>query len=159
MSTSNTIAVEASDDIAVLALFERLAISAGRAVLDVFKSDIAVSRKDDSSPVTEADRTSERIILEGLRAALPSVHCVAEEECSEGIVPPDLGAVFLLVDPFRRLHRQHRDDSRRSAGIGGRVRSVGSKALPRQTGLCRTGGNGGGLLGRKPAGDQRETRD
>ena len=100
MSTSNTIAVEASDDIAVLALFERLAISAGRAVLDVFQSDIAVSRKDNSSPVTEADRTSERIILEGLRAALPSVHCVAEEECSEGIVPPDLGAVFLLVDPL-----------------------------------------------------------
>ena len=98
MVTSNTTAVAASDDIALLALFERLAISAGRAVLDVFHSGIAVSRKKDASPVTAADRLGEKIILEGLRAALPSIPCVAEEECADGIVPPQLGNAFFLVD-------------------------------------------------------------
>ncbi|MCV3243663.1 3'(2'),5'-bisphosphate nucleotidase CysQ [Mesorhizobium sp. ZC-5] len=100
MAISNTIAAAASDDIAVLALFERLALAAGRVVLDIFHSDITVSRKDDSSPVTEADRRAEKIILEGLRDALPGIACVAEEECSEGIVPRQLGDTFLLIDPL-----------------------------------------------------------
>ncbi|SFK54744.1 3'(2'), 5'-bisphosphate nucleotidase [Mesorhizobium albiziae] len=100
MATSNTTAAAASDDIAILALFERLALAAGRVVLDVFHSDMTVSRKDDSSPVTEADRRAEKIILEGLRDALPDIPCVAEEECSEGIVPVELGDTFLLIDPL-----------------------------------------------------------
>jgi 3'(2'), 5'-bisphosphate nucleotidase len=100
MASSNTTAAAASDDIAILALFERLALAAGRVVLEVFHSDIAVRHKQDSSPVTEADQASEKIILEGLRAALPSVPCVAEEECADGIVPRELGDVFLLVDPL-----------------------------------------------------------
>ncbi len=100
MAISNTTAAAASDDVAILALFERLALAAGRVVLDVFHSDIEVSRKEDSSPVTQADRASETIILEGLRQALPAMPCVAEEECAEGIVPVELGDAFLLVDPL-----------------------------------------------------------
>jgi 3'(2'), 5'-bisphosphate nucleotidase len=98
MATSNTTAAVASDDAAILALFERLALTAGGAVMDIFRSGITVSRKKDSSPVTEADRASEKIILEGLRAELPSIPCVAEEEYADGIVPPDLGDAFFLVD-------------------------------------------------------------
>ena len=41
-----------------------------------------MDRKDDASPVTEADRAAERIILEGLRFAFPDVPCVAEEEAA-----------------------------------------------------------------------------
>lgn len=100
MAISNTIAAAASDDTAVLALFERLALSAGRVVLDVFHSDMAISHKQDSSPVTEADRQSEKIILEGLRRELPEIPCVAEEECAEGYAPPELGDTFLLIDPL-----------------------------------------------------------
>jgi 3'(2'), 5'-bisphosphate nucleotidase len=50
--------------------------------------------------VTEADRASEKIILAGLREAFPDVPCVAEEEASAGIVPPDLDGAFFLVDPL-----------------------------------------------------------
>lgn len=100
MAISNTIAAAASDDTAVLALFERLALAAGRIVLEVFHSDMTVSRKGDSSPVTEADKRAEKVILEGLRNALPGIPCVAEEECSEGIVPVELGDAFLLIDPL-----------------------------------------------------------
>jgi 3'(2'), 5'-bisphosphate nucleotidase len=90
----------ASDDAAILAVFERLALSAGRKVMEVYRAGCAVDRKSDASPVTEADRASEKIILEGLRAAFPAIPCVAEEEASEGIVPPDLGNLFFLIDPL-----------------------------------------------------------
>ena len=59
----------------------------------------AVDRKDDSSPVTEADHASERVILDGLRSAFPSIPCVAEEEAAAGILPADLGEAFFLVSP------------------------------------------------------------
>ena len=97
--STNTTTAAASDE-AILELFERLAIDAGRAIMEVFHSDITVTEKADASPVTQADKAAETVILAGLRAALPEVPCVSEEEIGEGIVPPDLGNLFLLVDPL-----------------------------------------------------------
>jgi 3'(2'), 5'-bisphosphate nucleotidase len=93
-------AAAASDDELMLGVFERLALAAGREVMRVFDTGCAVDQKSDSSPVTEADRESEKIILAGLRAAFPDIPCVAEEEASAGIVPPDLDNAFFLVDPL-----------------------------------------------------------
>ncbi|MER8430404.1 3'(2'),5'-bisphosphate nucleotidase CysQ [Mesorhizobium caraganae] len=84
----------------MLAVLERLALDAGREVMRVFKAGCAVDKKSDSSPVTEADRESETIILAGLRAAYPDIPCVAEEEVAAGIVPPDLDGAFFLIDPL-----------------------------------------------------------
>ncbi|WP_027035867.1 3'(2'),5'-bisphosphate nucleotidase CysQ [Mesorhizobium ciceri] len=84
----------------MLEIFERLALAAGREVMRVFHAGCAVDRKSDASPVTEADRESEKIILAGLRAAFPDIPCVAEEEASAGIVPPDLDGAFFLIDPL-----------------------------------------------------------
>ncbi|WP_192183747.1 3'(2'),5'-bisphosphate nucleotidase CysQ [Mesorhizobium amorphae] len=84
----------------MLGVFERLALEAGREVMRVFHEGCAVDRKSDSSPVTEADRESEKIILAGLRAAFPEIPCVAEEEASAGIMPSDLGDAFFLIDPL-----------------------------------------------------------
>ncbi|WP_254023256.1 3'(2'),5'-bisphosphate nucleotidase CysQ [Mesorhizobium ventifaucium] len=84
----------------MLGVFERLALAAGREVMRVFDAGCAVDQKSDSSPVTAADRQSEKIILDGLRAAFPYIPCVAEEEASAGIVPPDLDDAFFLVDPL-----------------------------------------------------------
>ncbi|RWK60414.1 MAG: 3'(2'),5'-bisphosphate nucleotidase [Mesorhizobium sp.] len=100
MPKTNMIAAAASDDEAMLGVFERLALAAGREVMRVFDAGCAVDQKSDSSPVTEADRESEKIILDGLRAAFPDIPCVAEEEASAGIVPPDLDDAFFLVDPL-----------------------------------------------------------
>ncbi|MCX8569670.1 MULTISPECIES: 3'(2'),5'-bisphosphate nucleotidase CysQ [Hyphomicrobiales] len=97
--STNTTTAAASDE-AILELFERLAINAGRAIMEVYDSHIEVTEKSDASPVTQADKAAEKVILAGLRAALPSVPCVSEEEIEEGIVPPDLGGLFLLVDPL-----------------------------------------------------------
>ncbi|MER9926246.1 3'(2'),5'-bisphosphate nucleotidase CysQ [Mesorhizobium sp. M0048] len=84
----------------MLAVFEHLALAAGREVMRVFRAGCAVDSKSDSSPVTEADRESEKIILAGLRAAFPKIPCVAEEEASAGIMALDLGDAFFLIDPL-----------------------------------------------------------
>ncbi|MBX3581236.1 MAG: 3'(2'),5'-bisphosphate nucleotidase CysQ [Rhizobiaceae bacterium] len=89
-----------SDDLAIQQLFEGLAIEAGRKVMEVFRAGCAVKKKADASPVTEADQSSEKIILNGLRSAFPDIPCVAEEEAAEGIVPDQVGEVFFLVDPL-----------------------------------------------------------
>lgn len=100
MLKTNTKPAAASDDEVMLAVFERLALEAGREVMRVFKAGCAVDSKADFSPVTEADRESETIILAGLRAAYPDIPCVAEEEVAAGIVPPDLDGAFFLIDPL-----------------------------------------------------------
>ena len=74
----------------MLEIFERLALAAGREVMRVFHAGCAVDRKSDASPVTEADRESEKIILAGLRSAFPDIPCVAEEEGIRRHVLPDL---------------------------------------------------------------------
>jgi 3'(2'), 5'-bisphosphate nucleotidase len=98
--TISTKAAAASDDAAILAVFERLALQAGRTVLDIFQHGCAVEKKADSTPGTMADRESEAIILAGLRAAFPHIPCVAEEEVADGIAPAALGREFFLVDPL-----------------------------------------------------------
>jgi len=76
-----------------------LARRAGVAILEVYHGDFAVTRKDDSSPVTEADLRSERIIVEGLRRLTPDIPVISEEEASAGITPEQHGR-FWLVDPL-----------------------------------------------------------
>ena len=62
--------VDPSDDAAILVLFESLALSAGRAIMDIFEAGFIHETKAYASPVTEADKAAERMILEGLRIAL-----------------------------------------------------------------------------------------
>ncbi|TIR39523.1 MAG: 3'(2'),5'-bisphosphate nucleotidase CysQ [Mesorhizobium sp.] len=100
MPKSSMTMAAASDDAAMLGVFERLALDAGRAVMRVFHEGCAVDSKSDSSPVTEADRESEKIILAGLRTAYPEILCVAEEEVAAGVATPDLDGAFFLVDPL-----------------------------------------------------------
>ncbi|MFC3208592.1 3'(2'),5'-bisphosphate nucleotidase CysQ [Aquamicrobium soli] len=83
-----------------VAVFERLAVAAGDAIMAVYAGPIDVERKADASPVTEADRQAEAIILAGLRQAWPQIPCVAEEEVSAGKLPVLGDGAFFLVDPL-----------------------------------------------------------
>ena len=83
----------------LLELAARLAGLASAAILAVRDAGFLVERKSDRSPVTEADRVAEAIILEGLRAATPDVPVVAEEEVCGGHVPT-LADRYWLVDPL-----------------------------------------------------------
>ncbi len=84
----------------VLDTFERAAVSAGQAIMEVFEAGATVRLKDDASPVTEADERAERIILSILATALPDTPVVAEESAAAGKVPEVAGRPFILVDPL-----------------------------------------------------------
>lgn len=74
-------------------------LAAGAVEMRYYQSDLVVHTKGDQSPVTEADREAEAILLEALARIAPGVPVVAEEAVSEGRVP-ETGATFFLVDPL-----------------------------------------------------------
>jgi 3'(2'), 5'-bisphosphate nucleotidase len=77
-----------------------LARNAGRAILDVYRQQFVVNRKEDESPVTEADLRSEAIILEGLRQLIPDIPVVSEEAAAAGTMVDVSRGRFWLVDPL-----------------------------------------------------------
>ena len=77
----------------------RIARDAGRAILDIYGGEHGTRYKADDSPVTDADRRAEAIIVPALEALAPGVPVVAEEACAlHGM--PQVGAEFWLVDPL-----------------------------------------------------------
>ena len=78
----------------------RIAEEAGRLILPLWSAGVEVSRKSDDSPVTEADRRAERLILDRLQQAFPGVPVVSEEDACEFGTPDAIGPRFFLVDPL-----------------------------------------------------------
>lgn len=72
---------------------------AGEAILHIVRRGFEVESKEDTSPVTEADRAAELIILAALARSAPGVPVVAEEEVAVGRIPA-LGDTYFLVDPL-----------------------------------------------------------
>jgi 3'(2'), 5'-bisphosphate nucleotidase len=72
---------------------------AGAAILEIVRRGFDVEHKHDSSPVTEADRAAELIILAALARAAPGVPIIAEEEVAAGRIPAH-GDTYFLVDPL-----------------------------------------------------------
>lgn len=127
----------------LLALAAGLARRAAAAILAVRQAGFAVERKDDWSPVTEADRVAEALIVEGLRAAAPDIAVVAEEEVAAGHVA-QVGDRFWLVDPLdgTKEFAAGRDEFAVCIGLVAAGRPVlGAMALP------ATGEVFGGILG------------
>ena len=83
----------------LLDLAAGLARRAAAAILAVRRAGFAVEQKPDYSPVTEADRIAEVLIVEGLRAATPDIAVVAEEEMAGGHIAT-VGDRYWLVDPL-----------------------------------------------------------
>lgn len=72
---------------------------AGEAILTVVRRGFDVESKHDASPVTEADRAAELVILAALARAAPGVPVIAEEEVAAGRIPAH-GPTYFLVDPL-----------------------------------------------------------
>ncbi|WP_117193878.1 3'(2'),5'-bisphosphate nucleotidase CysQ [Rhizobium terrae] len=84
----------------MLATFEKAALLAGKAILDIYRAGPTTSYKADHSPVTEADEQAELIILAELAKACPGIPVIAEESVAAGRVPSIEGGTFILVDPL-----------------------------------------------------------
>ena len=83
-------------------LIEKLnttAINAGEKIMEIYASDVKVSSKSDDSPVTIADKISEKIIIDDLKILDPTTPIIAEESVSEGQIPT-INKKFWLIDPL-----------------------------------------------------------
>ena len=65
-----------------------------------YRDGTTVETKADRSPVTEADRAADRLIVAGLRAADPHIPVISEESTGSDALARPAGGRFWLVDPL-----------------------------------------------------------
>jgi 3'(2'), 5'-bisphosphate nucleotidase len=106
------------DDKNLLTLATHLVRQASELIMAVRARGFDVSQKTDDSPVTEADHAAEKLIVDGLRAAVPDIPVVAEEEVAAGRLSAT-GRLFWLVDPLdgTREFSQGRDEFTCNIGL------------------------------------------
>ena len=73
-------------------------LRAGKSIMDVYNKGTVPTFKSDGSPITEADKVSEKIILNQLKITNPELPIVSEET-SESHYSID-SKMFFLVDPL-----------------------------------------------------------
>ncbi|MDZ7901699.1 MAG: 3'(2'),5'-bisphosphate nucleotidase CysQ, partial [Rheinheimera sp.] len=56
-----------------------IAEAAGKAILQIYQQDVAVSYKADESPLTAADLAAHQLILQELTALTPAIPQLSEE--------------------------------------------------------------------------------
>ncbi|HEY8593097.1 MAG TPA: 3'(2'),5'-bisphosphate nucleotidase CysQ [Sphingomicrobium sp.] len=88
-----------SDYLGLVDELAEAAKQAGEAILQIVRRGFEVELKSDTSPVTEADRAAELVILAALARAAPGVPVIAEEEVAAGRIPAHDDTYF-LVDPL-----------------------------------------------------------
>lgn len=78
-----------------------LAKRAGAEIMKIYATDFDVETKADSSPVTEADRTAEALIVSSIKGdIIDKFPIVSEEAFADGKSPNVAGTPFWLVDPL-----------------------------------------------------------
>jgi 3'(2'), 5'-bisphosphate nucleotidase len=92
--------------------------AAARLILPLWRSGLAVIQKADESPVTEADRRGEVLILKALAEQFPDIPVISEEDASEFGTPDAIGPRFFLVDPLDGTKAFVRGDPHFTVNIG-----------------------------------------
>jgi 3'(2'), 5'-bisphosphate nucleotidase len=87
-------------------------------ILPLWRTALAVAQKADESPVTEADRQGEALILKRLAERFPGVPVISEEDASEFGTPDKIGPRFFLVDPLDGTKAFVRGDPHFTVNIG-----------------------------------------
>lgn len=77
-----------------------IAKEAGKEILEIYKQDFSVYEKEDASPLTEADKKSNDVILKGLQAAYPDIPFISEEVKEKPFEERKDWKAFWLIDPL-----------------------------------------------------------
>ncbi|MGH8482630.1 MAG: 3'(2'),5'-bisphosphate nucleotidase CysQ family protein, partial [Nevskiaceae bacterium] len=77
-----------------------LALEAGRRILAVYQSDFAVTRKEDATPLTQADLASHALITAALGQAAPALPVLSEEGADIPYAVRRAWPRYWLVDPL-----------------------------------------------------------
>lgn len=81
-----------------LETMKKLSIVAGKEILKLYKKDIQIEYKKDKSPVTDADKKADDIIVRGLKGKYPDIPVLSEESVDD---PSRLGVRYcFVVDPL-----------------------------------------------------------
>lgn len=92
--------------------------AAAEIILPFWRTELDVVRKADESPVTEADKAGERLILARLAERFPQIPAISEEDASEFGTPDAIGPRFFLVDPVDGTKAFVRGDPNFTVNIG-----------------------------------------
>ena len=79
---------------------ERIAVAAGKAILEVYGQDFEVMTKDDASPLTQADLASHRIIRDELARLTPDIPQISEESADIPFETRSSWDEYWLIDPL-----------------------------------------------------------
>ena len=74
-----------------------LSSKASNSIMEIYNSDFSHKNKDDGSPLTLADESSNNIIIEGLKRITPEIQIVSEETFNNDISYED---GYWLIDPL-----------------------------------------------------------
>ncbi|MGD1979918.1 MAG: 3'(2'),5'-bisphosphate nucleotidase CysQ, partial [Akkermansiaceae bacterium] len=84
----------------MIEVVKEIALEAGAAVLEVYGTEFGVETKEDSSPLTEADRRSNAVIERGLQNSFPEIPIISEEMKATEFAERKDWDQFWLVDPL-----------------------------------------------------------
>ena len=84
----------------LLAAARRVATAAADRILAIYRAPFDVTRKEDASPLTEADLASHRTIVDGLLAITPDIPVLSEESPEVDFTTRSGWARYWLVDPL-----------------------------------------------------------
>ncbi len=79
---------------------KEIAMRAGEAILDVYGAEFSVDMKEDKSPLTEADRRSNDVIIAALLEKFPQIPVISEETKTVDYAQRKDWELFWLIDPL-----------------------------------------------------------
>ena len=92
--------MSAKDMVALLDAVIALSIDAGHAIMEIYAQDFSVAKKDDLSPLTEADMAAHHIIVAGLEKLTPELPILSEESAALPFTTRATWNRYWLVDPL-----------------------------------------------------------
>lgn len=78
----------------------QLSITAGAAIMAIYRQDFSVETKADDSPLTQADLAAHRILLAGLQELVPGIPVLSEEAADIPWAQRQAWRRYWLVDPL-----------------------------------------------------------
>ena len=77
-----------------------IAKDAGSVIMDIYNRDVEVEFKNDRSPLTEADKKSNELIIQSLELFHPNIPIISEENSEISYSERSLWGEFWLIDPL-----------------------------------------------------------
>lgn len=91
---------------------------AGKKILELYESDVAVTSKEDDTPLTEADLAANQIIITQLQSLSPDLPILTEESCGIPFAERNEWNTYWLVDPLDGTREFIKHNGEFSVNIG-----------------------------------------